>query len=187
MILASEVRTGAAIKLDRELYKVIGAEYKAGTAKMGSVVHLKLQNIMTRTMTEKRLHPEEKIEDINLEKLDAEFSYQDGDDFYFLHPQTYEPIGIERAKIGNFEKFLIPGMYLKIEFYEGSPVDVLIPKTVDIKVDSTGAGVKGEANAAYKPAQLENGIEVMVPQFIKTGDTIRIDVETQKYLERIKG
>lgn len=108
MILASEIRDGVTLKFGNELFKVITAEHKAGTAKMGSVVHLKLQNINTRTMTEKRLHPEEKIEDIILEKVNAEYSYQDGENFYFLHPETYEQIGIEKGKIGNFDKFLVP-------------------------------------------------------------------------------
>jgi|UniRef100_A0A7C6E9D8 elongation factor P len=187
MILASEIRTGATIKLDNELYRVIEAEFKAGTAKMGSLVHLRLQNIKTRTFTDRRFHPEEKLEDVTLERVSAEFSYQNGENFYFLHPETYEPIGIEKSKIGNFERFLVPGMYLKIEFYEGMPVDIVIPKTVDLRVESTGAGVKGETDAAYKPAKLENGIEIMVPQFIKNGDIIRIEVETNKYLERVKG
>lgn len=187
MILASEIRDGATIKIGKELFKVITAEFKAGTAKMGSLIHLKLQNIITRTMTEKRLHPDEKVEDVTLEKVTAVYSYQDGENFYFLHSETYEPIEIDKAKIGNFDKFLVSGTKLKIEFYEGVPVYVIIPKTVDLKVTSTGTGVKGETDSAYKSAQLENGMEVMVPQFIKTNDIIRIDVETGKYLERVKG
>lgn len=188
MILASEIRSGMIIRLDNgELYKVITAEFKAGTAKMGSLVHLKLQNIKTRTMTERRLHPEEKVADVSLETIAMEFSYQDGENFYFLHPETYESIGIEKSKVGAFANFLIPGTKLKIEFYEGTPVYVLIPKTVDLKVIATGAGVKGETDAAYKSAELENRLEVLVPQFIKVGDIIRIDVETRRYLERIKG
>lgn len=186
MILASEIRDGVTLKFGNELFKVITAEHKAGTAKMGSVVHLKLQNINTRTMTEKRLHSEEKIEDIILEKVNAEYSYQDGENFYFLHPETYEQIGIEKGKIGNFDQFLVPGKILKIEFYEGLPIDVIVPKTVDLKVTFTSPGIKGETDATYKSAELENGIEIMVPQFIKTDDIVRIDVETGKYLERVK-
>jgi elongation factor P len=187
MISASDIRDGMTLKFGKELFKVITAEYKAGTAKMVSSVHLKLQNVKTRTVTEKRLHPEEKVEDAVLEKITAEYSYQDGESFYFLHPETYEPIEIEKSKIGNFDKFLVPGVSLKIEFYEGAPVYVIIPKTVDIKISSTGTGMKGEIDAAYKPASLENGLEIMVPQFIKNGDVIRLEVETGKYLERIKG
>jgi len=186
MILASEIRDGATLKFGNELFKVITAEHKAGSAKMGSAVHLKLQNIVTRTMTEKRLHPEEKVEDIVIEKVNAEYSYQDGESFYFLHPETFEQIGIEKAKIGNFDKFLVPGKILKIEFYEGTPIDIIVPKTADLKVTFTSPGVKGETDAAYKTAELENGLEVMVPQFIKTGDLVRIEVETGKYLERVK-
>ncbi|MCX7785123.1 MAG: elongation factor P [candidate division WOR-3 bacterium] len=186
MIIASDVRNGMTIRLEGNLYKVITAEYKAGTAKMGSLVHLKLKNITTGSFTERRFHPEDRLEDIELASIPMEFIYQDGDDYYFMHPISYEQYPINKSLLGNFVKFITPGIKLRIEFYEEQPVHVIIPKTVDLKVISTGAGVKGETDAAYKPAQLENGLEVLVPQFIKSGDIIRIEVETEKYLERVK-
>ncbi len=186
MVQASELRIGMIIKLHNEIYKVISAEIKAGTAKFGSIVHAKLRNLRTHSLTEQRFHPNDKIEDVIVDVVPMEFLYQDGRNFCFMHPETYDQILIGTEKLGEFSKFLTPGAKLKVEFYEGEPIDVIIPKTVEIKVTSTGEGLKGEFDAAYKSAILENGMEIMVPQFIKSGDIIRIDVETKKYLDRVK-
>lgn len=187
MILAHELKTGMVIRLSSGLFKVITTEYKAGTAKMGGVVHTKLKNIATATTTEQRFHPEERLETVVVESQTWQFLYRAGEDFYFMHPQTFEQIPLNQTIIGPVEKFLTEGTKIKIEFFEDKPIDIIFPKTVECRVQSTGAGVKGEADAAYKSAILENGLEVMVPQFIKTGDSVKIEVETGKYLERVKG
>jgi elongation factor P len=186
MVFASDLREGMVIKIGENLYKVISAEYKSGTAQMSGVVHAKLRNITTHTFTEQRFHPEDRLEEVALEPVMMEYLYHDETDYYFMHPETYEQFPFSKERLGNFIKFLVPGMKVKVELYEGQPVDIVPPKTVELKVTSTGAGVKGDHDAAYKSAVLENGMEVMVPQFIKTGDVIRIDVETQRYLDRIK-
>lgn len=185
MILASEIRDGMTIKLEGTLYKVITAEHKAGTARMQSVVHLKLRNIETHTFTEQRLHPEDRIDNVTLETLAMEYIFHDDNDYYFMHPETYEQIPFPKERLGNFVKFMTTGMKLKIEFLDERPIDIALPKTVDLKVIATGSGVKSDHGAAFKPAELENGMEIAVPQFIKSGDTIRIDVETQHYLDRV--
>ncbi|MEO0083597.1 MAG: elongation factor P [candidate division WOR-3 bacterium] len=185
MVLASEVREGMTIKLEGVLYKVITAEFKTGTAKMQSVVHLKLRNIETHTFTEQRFHPDDRIEDVALDTILMEYLFHDENDYYFMHPDTFEQIPLAKQKLGNFTKFITPGMKLKIEFLDERPIDIVLPKTVDLKVVTTGAGVKGEHSSALKTAELENGMEILVPQFIKPGDIVRIDVETQRYLDRV--
>ncbi len=187
MVSASELKSGMTIKLNNELFKVIATELKMGTAKFGSMVYVKLKNLKTQALTEQRFHPDEKLDDVMVEIVPMEFIYQDRDSYCFMHPETYEQILIDQRQLGGFSKFLTAGLKLKVEFYEGKPIDVIIPKTVDIRVESTGAGLKGEFDAAYKPATLENGMEILVPQFIKPDDIIRIDVETKRYLERVKG
>jgi len=186
MVLASEIRDGMTIKIEGAIFKVITAEFKHGTAKMQSSVQLKLRNIETHTFTELRLHPENSIEDLVLETILMEYQYHDDNDYYFMHPQTYEQIPIPKERLGNFTKFMTEGMKLKIEFLEDKAVDIILPKTVDLKVKSTGSGVKSDHGSALKPAELENGMEIAVPQFIKAGDTIRLDVETEHYIDRIK-
>ncbi len=186
MILAHELRNGMVIRLSEGVFKIMNAEYKAGTAKMGGVVHTKLKNIATAGFTEQRFHPEEKIDTVTLETQIMEFLYRAEEDFYFQNPITYEQIPLDQKIIGAVDRFLTEGTKIKVEFYEGEPVGIIFPRAVEFRVKSTGAGVKGEADAAYKPATLENGMEVMVPQFIKTGDLVKIEVETGKYLERVR-
>jgi len=185
MLLASEIRMGMAIKMDGVIYKVIAAVFKAGTAKMQSSVHLKLRNIETHTFTEPRLHPEEHIENVTLDTVPMEYLFHDDTDYYFMHPQTYEQIPFPKELLGNFTRFMTAGMKLKVEFLGEKPIDIALPKTVDLKVISTGSGVKSDHGSAFKPAELENGMEMAVPQFIKAGDTIRLDVETEHYLDRV--
>jgi elongation factor P len=186
MISASDLKEGMTVKIGNELLKLITVEYRAGTAKMGSSIFCKLKNIEKNTIVEKKFHPEDKIEEVNLESQEMEFLYRDEDNFYFMHPNTYEQITISKDKIGNFEKFLKEGMKLKIEFFGDTPVDVILPKFVEVKVKSTGAGIRGETDATYKPAILENDMEILVPQFIKEGDILRIDPFTGKYLSRVE-
>lgn len=174
------------IRLTGGLFKVLAAEFKAGTAKMGGVVHAKLKNIATATHTEQRFHPEERLETAVVESQTWQFLYRADEEFWFMSPVSFEQIPVVRSMIGPVERFLTEGTRVRIDFFEGQPVDIVFPPTADCRVASTGAGLKGEADAAYKPAVLENGIEVMVPQFIKTGDLIKVEIETGKYLERVK-
>lgn len=185
MTKASDLRNGMCIRLNGELHKVVLAEMKVGTAKLPSSVHARLRNLMTGAQTEQRLHPEAKIEDVVVETVPLTYSYRDGDTLYFMHPQTYEQLPIPRRMVGQYEKFLGDGSQLRVEFYGEQPVDALIPPTVDVTVASTGPSLHGDVDSATKPATLENGMEVHVPQFIKTHDRIRIEVATGRYLERL--
>ncbi|MEO0087887.1 MAG: elongation factor P [candidate division WOR-3 bacterium] len=186
MISASEVKEGMVLKMEDGFYKVITSEYKAGTAKFGSLVHLKLKNLQTGSFTERRFSPDDKLQAVHLEIVEMEYLYNDGENFYFMHPETYEQFSLSKKIIGDFAIFLKEGFKIKVEFYEGRPIDFIMPKTVDLRVIETGAGVKSETDAAYKTAKLENGLEIMVPQFIKINDIVRISTETKKYIERVK-
>lgn len=185
MVKASELRNGACIRFNGELHRVVLAEMKIGTAKLPSSVHVRLRNLQTGTQTEQRLHPENKVEDIMVETTNLTYSYKDGDTFYFMHPTTFEQVPIPRSMAGSYEKFLDDGSQLKVEFCGEQPIDAVIPQTVDVTVASTGPALHGDNDSAPKPATLENGMEVHVPQFIKTNDRIKIDVATGRYIERL--
>jgi elongation factor P len=185
MTKASDLRNGACIRFNGELYKVVLAEMKIGTAKLPSSVHARLRNLQTATQTEQRFHPEAKVEDVMVETVALAYSYRDGDTFYFMHPVTFEQVAIPRRMVGSYEKFLGDGSRLKVEFYGEQPIDAVIPPTVDVTVASTGPALHGDVDSAPKPATLENGMEVHVPQFIKPHDRIRIDVASGRYLERL--
>lgn len=185
MMRAADLRDGMNVGLGRELYKIVAAEMRVGTAKLPSSMHVRLKDLRTGNQTEQRLHPDEKVEDIQVKTVLMEYSYSDRESHYFMHPETFEQVGLGKRMLGSYERFLDTGCRLKVEFHDGEPIDVLIPKTVDVAVESTGAPLRGDADSAPKTATLRNGMEVLVPQFIKSGDRVRIEVETGRYLERL--
>lgn len=186
MKFASEVKNGEIIILEGTPYKVITAEKHTGTAKMQSVVHLKLRNIKTGSETERRLRPEEKIENAVLERKNMEFIYDEGDNYYFMDQTTYEQFPIHKNILGPITKFIQPNTVFPVEFFNNEPINVIFPETVTLKVASTGGAVKGDSDAVWKSALLENGMEINVPPFIQTGDTVKVNVYTCQYVERVK-
>lgn len=185
MILASDLRTGMCIRHEGELYKTVHAEFKIGTAKLPNSMHARLRNLRTGNFTEMRFHPEQKIEQVSVEPVRMEYSYSDEDNLFFMHPETFELIGVPRSLVGNYERFMEAGDHLKVEFFGEEPIDVILPQSVEATVASTGAQMHGAIDAASKAATLSNGVEIQVPQFITNGDRVRIDVATGKYIDRV--
>lgn len=186
MLFASDLKGGVVLRLEGELYKVISSEYHAGGGKMGGVTHAKLQNLRTGTFWERRFRPEEKVENIELDRVAMDYIYQEGDDFYFMNPETFEQIPLPSQAIGTAKKFLQPEMRIPVEFFEGKPVTIIFPDFVELKVTTTAQPVHTQQDNVMKPATLENGLEILVPQFVKPGENVRVEVQTGKYLERVR-
>ncbi|MCS6963450.1 elongation factor P [Thermoflexus sp.] len=185
MPAASELRPGMAIRLEGTLFLVIDAVYHSGTAQQKGVVHTRLRNLRTGVVTDRRFRPEERVEEVSLERRVMEYLYNDGEMFYFMDPETYDQIPIPAAMIGDLEIFLQPNQRIPVEFHEGQPVAVAFPETVDLRVVHTSPPLRERESHVYKPAILENGIEVLVPQFITEGDIVRINVYTRAYVDRV--
>ncbi len=186
MIAASQLRSGMAIRYQGAIYKVVGAEYHAGQGKMGGVAHTRLKNIETGTLWEHRFRADEKLEEIPLEKQQMDFLYSDQENCFFMNPESFEQISIPRVALGSAEKFLRPEMRVPVEFFDGHPVSVNFPDIVEVRVADTAQPVHSQQDNTWKEAKLENGLEIMVPQFIRSGEVIRVDVETGKYVERAR-
>jgi elongation factor P len=186
MITAQQLRLGAAIRFQGQPYKVISVDYHPGQGKMGGVAHARLQNLDTGTFWEHSFRSEMKLDEISLERQLLEFLYTDADHCYFMDPQTYDQTAIEKTVVGERASFLEPGMKLGVEFVEGRPVGVLFPDVLEVKIADTAPPMHQQADSAFKPAWLPNGVEVMVPQFVKTGDAIRLDLQNMKYMDRAK-
>jgi elongation factor P len=187
MVTASQLRAGMAIKFEGQRYKVVAAEYHGGQGKMGGATHTRLQNLDTRTFWEHSFRSELKLEEIALERQALEFLYADGDQCCFMNPETFEQTEVERAFVGEPQAGLLEaGMKLSVEFMEGRPVSVLFPDVLEVKIVDTAPPIHQQQDNTYKPAKLANGIEVMVPQFVKTGDAIRLDVPNMKYMDRAR-
>jgi elongation factor P len=187
MVTASQLRVGMAIKFEGQRYKVVAAEYHGGQGKMGGATHARLQNLDTRTFWEHSFRADLKLEEIALEKQALEFLYAGGDQCCFMDPETYEQTEVAKAFVGEPQAGLLePGMKLSVEFLEGRPVSVLFPDVLEVKIVDTAPPIHQQQDSNYKPAKLANGIEVMVPQFVKTGDAIRLDVANMRYMDRAK-
>ena len=183
---ASEMRSGMVVRLDDELFRVIHAEYHAGGGKMHGAVHARLRNVRTGGVTERRFRHDERFEDVDLERQTMEYLYEDGDLCVFMHPETYEQFELPKDSLGPYLPFLQPNDQVQVELFEGSPVVVTWPESADVQVDVTAEPLHIQDSNVLKPATLDNGMEVQVPQFIKSGDTVRIEVETHKYLARVR-
>ena len=186
MVIASQLRPGAVLKIGSDIFKVLESAYHIGQGKMPGSVHSKLQNIRKGTFKELRFRPEERLEDVQLVKQQMEYLFSDADSATFMHPTSFEQYSLPLESIGPAQNFLKPGNEIPVEFYEGEPVSVALPSIVEVKVETTSEPVHQQQDNTYKPAVLENGMEIMVPQFIKPGENVRVEVATGKYLERVR-
>ena len=187
MVTASQLRAGMAIRFEGQPYKVVACDYHPGQGKMGGVAHTRLKNLATGTFWEHSFRAELKLEDLPVEKQSLAFLYSDAGECYFMNPETYEQVGIPGTVIGQQARFLQPEMQLPVEFVEDKPVSVLFPDILEVRIAETTPPVHAQQDTTWKAARLENGVEIMVPQFIKAGDAIRLDVENLKYVDRAKG
>jgi elongation factor P len=185
MVVASDAREGIVVEVERELYRVEEVRLHKGGGKAGAMVHLGLRNLFTGAVTERRFRPSDKLQEVELERVPAEFLYQAGDRFCFMDTRSYDQLEVPENLLSPYLRYLQPNLRVEIECLEGRPVSVLFPEAVELEVTSTGAGVH-EAESTYKLAVLENGLEILVPHFIRVGDRVRVDVRSGKYLERKK-
>jgi len=186
MIIASQLRPGMVLKVGGELLKVIESEYHLGQGKMPGSVHSKVRHVLKGTFKELRFRPEDRLEDVTLDKQDMEFLYSDADAAVFMNPTTYDQVSIPLEAIGAAEKFLKAEMKVPVEFHEGKPVSIVFPSTAEAKVATTAQPVHQQQDNTYKQATLENGLEVLVPHFIRPGEIVRIEVATGKYVDRVR-
>jgi elongation factor P len=185
LINATQIRRGMIIKLDDELYKVLETTHIT-PGKGQALMQTKLRRLSDQTLHDQRFRSKDKVEQAYLEQVEMQYLYQDGNDFVFMNLENYEQIKLSDEVLGSTVNYLIPNVTFMIELFEGKPVGVDPPLTIELKVIKTEPYLKGATqSASNKPATLETGITVTVPQFIKEGDIVRIDTRDDSYLERV--
>jgi len=186
MIDATQIRKGMVIIMDGQLFRVMEMQLIT-PGRWKAMVQTKLRNIRDGSQTEHRFRSEERLEQAFFEEVEVEFLYQQGDDFTFMNLENYEQITLPAEAIGGGVHYLLPNTVIKVEMYDGKPIGVDLPNSVDLKVVSTPPRLKGATQTAMtKPATLETGLVIQVPEFVSEGDVIRIDTRDDKYLERVK-
>jgi len=186
MVFAFELRRGMFLRIEGEIYKVLEAESKAGSAKLGGVVKTKLCDVTSGRMWEPHFRPQERLEDLEVERRVMEFLFGDGETCTFMDPQTFEQIAVQRAILGPASAFLQSGMELPVEFFEDQPLSVVFPEIVDAEVANTAPPTHSQQDSAWKEATLDNGLRIRVPLFIAPGEIVRVDVRNGAYVERAR-
>jgi elongation factor P len=187
MISASDFRNGVTFEMDGQVMQIIEFQHvKPG--KGAAFVRTKMRNVITGAVTETSFNPTAKFESAFVEKKDMEYSYNDGDLYYFMDGESFELVPINADVLGDSFRFVKDGMPCKVMSYKGKVFGVEPPTFVELEITQTDPGFKGDtATNVTKPAILETGAEIKVPLFISTGDRIRVDTRTGEYLERAKG
>ena len=186
MVTASQLRPGMVLKIGADIFKVFESTYHLGQGKMPGSVHARGRHVVSGALKEFRFRPEERLEDTQFQRQEMEFLYSDADSVTFMNPDTYEQVSIPLEAIGEATRFLRAEMKVPVEFYEGQPVSIAFPPIVEAKITTTAQPVHQQQDNTFKPATLDNGIEIMVPQFIKPGETVRVEVATGKYVDRVR-
>jgi len=149
-------------------------------------VQAKLRSLRTGSMNEHRFRSEDRIEKASLDTHEMQYLYSDSAGHHFMNQETYDQVRLDDDVVGETMKYLLPETVITVDFYEGNPVSVELPTTVNLRIVETEPGMKGAtASASYKPAKLETGLLVQVPQFVEAGTVIKIDTRDDSYLERV--
>ena len=186
MVIASELKEGTAIRIDRHIYRVLEVESKAGAAKLGGVVKTKLSDVKSGRMWEPHFRPQERLEDLELDRRMMEFLFSDEDNCTFMDPQSFEQMEVPLALVGPAEKFLQPGMQLPVQFFDSRPISVVLPDVLEVRVTDTAPASHAQQDSTLKEAVLENGVVIRVPLFIGPDEMVRVDVRTLRYVERAR-
>ena len=186
MISAGEFRNGVTFEMDGQVMQVIQFQHvKPG--KGAAFVRTKMKNVITGAVTETSFNPTAKFENAYVDRRDMQYSYNDGDLYYFMDMETFEMLPFGKDSLGDDFRFAKEEMMCKILSYKGNVFSVEPPLFVVLEVTETDPGFKGNtATNTLKPAVVETGAEVKVPLFIEQGDRIKIDTRTGEYLERAK-
>jgi len=184
MLAATQLRPGMVIKFNNELHSVFSMTHRT-PGNLRGFVQAKMRNLRTGSMTEHRFSSEDKVEKAQLDEHEMEYLYDDGEYFYFMNTENYEQMHLTKELLGDATNYLIPQLKVTVEFYEGKPISVELPATVDMTVVETEPGLKGATvSNVTKPAKMETGLIVQVPPFITEGEKIRVNTSEGTYQER---
>ena len=185
MISTGDLKKGISIEMDGQLFTIVDWQHvKIGRG--GAIVRIKLRNLRTGAIFERTFDAGERFQRAILDRSTVQYSYKEDDTYYFMDTSTYEMIPFTAAQLGDAVDYLLDGMQVEVASYDGEPINVELPITVELEVTYTEPGFKGDtATGGTKPATLETGLVVQVPLFVATGNRIRVKTDTGTYVERV--
>ncbi|MDA7462477.1 elongation factor P [Candidatus Pelagibacter ubique] len=184
-LYASEIRVGMLIEYKNDLWQVLKTQHvKPG--KGGAFAQVEMKSVNKNTKLNERFRSSESVEKASLDETKFNYLYNDETDYYFMDPKSYEQINIKKETIGEKGKMLTENLEVSISFYNEKPLTVELPNQVTCTVDTTDVALKGQTvSSSYKPATLDNGVNIQVPPFIESGDKIIVDTRTMEYVKKI--
>jgi len=185
-ILGNEIKPGMVIEHRNDVWTVLKTQHvKPG--KGGAFNQVELKSIMKGTKLNERFRSSDSVERAILDEKKYNFLYEDENNCHFMDQTTFEQIALTKSLLGEKSKLLRENMEVNIQFYEDEALTIDLPSSVELIIQSTDAAIKGQtASSSYKPATLENGVNIMVPPFINSGDKIALDTRTLEYIKKIK-
>ena len=184
-ISGNEIRVGMLIEHKNDLWEVLKTQHvKPG--KGGAFAKVEMNSMNKNTKLNERFRSSDTIEKASLDEIKFNFLYEDESDYYFINQKNFEQINIKKNIVGEKGKMLTENLEVNISFYNDHPLTVDLPNQVTCKIESTDVALKGQTvSSSYKPAILDNGINIQVPPFIESGDTIIVDTRTIEYVKKI--
>ena len=184
-IYASEIRVGMLIEYKDDLWQILKTQHvKPG--KGGAFAQIEMKSVNRNTKLNERFRSSESVEKASLDETKFNYLYGDETDYYFMDPKSYEQINIKKETIGEKGKMLTENLEVSISFYNEKPLTVELPNQVTCTIDTTDVALKGQTvSSSYKPATLDNGVNIQVPPFIESGDKIIVDTRTMEYIKKI--
>jgi len=184
MITATQLRPGMVIKFNNELFSIFSVFHRT-PGNLRGFVQAKMRNLRSGAMIEHRFSSEDRVERAVLDEQEMEYLYDDGEYYYFMNTSTFEQMHLTKDLLGEGVQYLVPQLKVNVEFYEGKPISVELPPTVDLTVVETEPSLKGATvSNVTKPAKTETGLVVQVPPFINQGEKIRVNTADGTYQER---
>ncbi|HYY58158.1 MAG TPA: elongation factor P [Pyrinomonadaceae bacterium] len=185
-IPATQIRRGMVILFEGQLCKVVDFRHHT-PGNLRAMVQTKLRNLRTGSSFDHRFRSADTVERASLEQHEMEYLYSDGSHHHFMNTENYEQTSLSEDELGDAAQWLIPGLKIQVEFYEGAPIGIDLPPSMELTVTSTEPTMKGATvSNVNKPATLENGVTIQVPPFVNEGDRIRVDPTEGRYMERAK-
>src|SRR5665213_824839 len=187
LIDAIEIKRKMYFEFENAPYYCIDFEISTPTARGGqTLVRLKMRNLLTRAVFDKTFKAGDKFKVPDLETVEVSYLYSDSDGSYFLDQESFETLNLSSEKLGDALDFLVEGAIIQLDKYNGNPIGLNLPSQVELKVEYTEPGVRGDtaSGAVTKAARLETGLEIKVPFFIKTGEAVKVYTETKEFAGR---
>ncbi len=184
-INAGEIRVGMLLEHKNDLWQVLKTQHvKPG--KGGAFAQIEMKSINKNIKLNERFRSSETVEKASLEETNFNYLYEDDQNYFFMEPKTFEQIEIKKNIIGEKGKLLTENLEVTISFYNDAPISLDLPNQVTCKINTTDAALKGQTvSSSYKPATLENGLNIQVPPFVESGDRIIIDTRNLEYVKKI--